>query len=136
MADYQIVFDGGSKGNGSPDSEGYGSYRLTGLDGLTGIWRLEFPAGTTNNEAEYRSLIAALSNLLAEIEDAGQTPGNCTVAIMGDSKLVLYQVHGEWKVKAENLHSLCDTARSMVAQFREVEFRWTPREEIVEILGH
>ena len=58
---YRIVFDGGSKGN---PGIGYGSYRIQPEGGpWSEPYRLEFGDKVTNNEAEYRSLIAAFEHL-------------------------------------------------------------------------
>ena len=53
---------------------------------------------TTNNVAEYRALIAGL-------EAAAATPARA-VKVRGDSKLVIEQVAGRWKVKQEHLRPL------------------------------
>ena len=60
-ADYTIIFDGGSRGN---PGEGYGSYELR-TRAERQIERLTFGDHVTNNEAEYRTLIAALRDVLA-----------------------------------------------------------------------
>jgi ribonuclease HI len=133
--DYQIIFDGGSKNNGSPDAEGYGSYQLS-VTGKREINRLQFPAGTTNNEAEYKSLIAALEDLLRRIQRANRAAGDFTLEIRGDSALVINQVQGTWRTKQQHLRPLRDRAQSIVALFKEVKFAWQPREESVKVVGH
>jgi ribonuclease HI len=133
--DYLIIFDGGSKNNGSPDAEGYGSYQLAAA-GKQDIKRLRFARGTTNNQAEYRSLIAALEDLLGRIQRANRAAGEFTLEIRGDSALVINQVQGTWKTKQQHLRPLRDRAQAIIALFKEVEFVWQPREETVEVLGH
>jgi ribonuclease HI len=133
--DYRIIFDGGSKNNGSHDAEGYGSYQLS-VAGKREIKRLQFPAGTTNNEAEYQSLIAALEDLLGRIQHANRAAGDFTLEIRGDSALVINQVQGTWKTRQKHLRPLRDRAQAIIALFKEVEFVWQPREETVEVLGH
>jgi ribonuclease HI len=141
QADYQIIFDGGSKNNGSPNSEGYGSYQLSSRSkaeraGKQVIKRLDFPAGTTNNEAEYKSLVAALEDLIGRIQRTNRAVGEYTLEIRGDSALVLNQVQGTWQTKKEHLRPLRDSAQAIIALFKEVEFVWQPREESVQVLGH
>ena len=133
--DYTITFDGGSRNNGSVNSEAYGSYRICTAS-RNEIIRLTFPAGTTNNEAEYKSLIAALEDLIGRIQRANRPVGDFTLEIRGDSALVVNQVQGTWKTKKEHLRPLRDTAQAIIALFKEVEFVWQPREETVEVLGH
>jgi ribonuclease HI len=134
--DYTITFDGGSRNNGSPDAEGYGSYEISTATGRTEIIRLTFPAGTTNNEAEYKSLIASLEDLVGRIQRANRAVGGFTLELRGDSALVLNQVQGTWKTKKEHLRPLRDRAQALIALFKSLEFVWQPREESVQVLGH
>jgi ribonuclease HI len=134
--DYLIIFDGGSRNNGSPDAEAYGSYQITTATGRSEIKRVQFSTGTTNNEAEYQSLIAALEDLMGRIERANRAVGRYTLEIRGDSALVLNQVQGTWKTKQQHLRPLRDRAQAIIALFKHVEFVWQPREKSVEVLGH
>jgi hypothetical protein len=55
--DYLIIFDGGSKRNGAPDAEAYGSYQLS-VAGKQEIKRLQFPedqAGAPTSPTRPRS---------------------------------------------------------------------------------
>src|SRR5438270_13857230 len=94
-ADYIIVFDGGSRGN---PGEGYGSYELRTRSEHR-IERLTFGNHVTNNEAEYRTLIAALKDVLDHLAASSANPKAATVAVRGDSQLVIFQVTGKWKVR-------------------------------------
>ncbi|MCB0215310.1 MAG: reverse transcriptase-like protein [Caldilineae bacterium] len=129
-ARYAIVFDGGSKGN---PGLGYGSYRLREADGA---WapavRLEFGDKVTNNEAEYRSLIAAFQRLASDCGD----PSAVRVEVFGDSQLVLKQLAGQWKVRAGNLAPLWREARAAAGRFAGVTYTWQPRGRSVDLLGH
>jgi ribonuclease HI len=133
--DYIITFDGGSRNNGSPNAEAYGSYQLS-VTGKQDTKRLQFPTGTTSNEAEYKSLISALEDLIGRIQRANRAVGEFTLEIRGDSALVLNQVQGTWKTKKGHLRPLRDRAQAIIALFKEVEFVWQPREESVDVLGH
>ncbi len=55
------------------------------------VSRLDFGYGT-NNEAEYRSLIAGLADITPRIEAAGQQPSAWQIEVRGDSDLVLKQL--------------------------------------------
>ena len=134
--DYHVLFDGGSRGNGTATQEGYGSYLIVDARGQRQpVRRLEF-GHVTNNEAEYKALLAALVSLVRTIEDAGQDPAGCDVRIVGDSQLVLNQVSGDWKCKKPHLLPLRDEAQANVALFHAVTFEHTPRETCVRLLGH
>ena len=135
MADYIIVFDGGSKGN---PGLGYGSYRITrARDGKARIRRLEYPGqSTTNNEAEYMTLIRALEELVNGIRKAGHDPRAFSVEVQGDSQLVIRQVQGQWKVSEPRLRPLRDQAQQLLRQFNRADLTWHRRAKSVEVLGH
>ena len=84
--------------------------------------RASKPSGrATNNVAEYRGLIAGL----AEAVDLGAAE----VAVSMDSKLVVEQMAGRWKVKHPDLIELNREARGLASQFDHITFTWIPREK-------
>ncbi len=125
-----IVFDGGSLGN---PGKGYGSFRIRppGGDWEPAV-RLEYGDGVTNNEAEYRSLLGAMEAVARRSRD----PAALSVLVFGDSQLVLRQLQGAWKVKAENLRPLWESTRAAAARFKSVRYQWQPRAKSVALLGH
>ena len=118
MASEVIVeADGGSRGN--PGPAGYGAVVL---DGATGDVLAERRGGlgvTTNNVAEYTGLIAGL--------EAARELGAHTVAVRMDSKLVVEQMSGRWKINNVPLRALAARARELVGDFDVVTFDWIPR---------
>ena len=136
MSDFTVISDGGSLGNGSAQAVGYGSYILRTRDGREATVRVELGRGVTNNEAEYRTLIAALKDLTGRIKKAGRDPEHFSVQVHSDSLLVLNQVGGLWQVKATGLRALCDEARALVSQFGDVQLVKAARADIVASLGH
>jgi ribonuclease HI len=133
--DYLIVSDGGSRGNGSKLAEAYGSYQLSARTGQQETIRLQFGHGT-NNEAEYKALLAALEDLVGRITKASKAPAGYSLIVQTDSQLVANQVTGAWKVKAANLAALCDRAKKLLSGFGQVTVQHVPRAEIVRVLGH
>lgn len=134
MADYTLIFDGGSRGNPGP---GYGSYAvIRRVDGSQRIARLTFDGEMTNNVAEYRTLIAGLEDLIGEIEQAGRDAAEFSIEVRGDSRLILNQVAGKWKVRQPHLRPLCDRARELLRRFGQFELTWQQRDETVDVLGH
>ena len=129
-ADAAIVFDGGSKGN---PGFGYGSYRLKigGGDWMPAA-RLEFGDRITNNEAEYLSMVAAFEELAQLLDN----PTDATVAVFGDSQLVLFQMEGKWRVKAGNLKPINARAHTAARKFGRVTYNWHRRDASVDLLGH
>lgn len=131
--DYVIIFDGGSWGNPGP---GYGSYILRARNGREDLRRLSFKETMTNNEAEYRTLIAALDDLIGRIQKAGKDPSSFTLEIQGDSRLILSQLQGTFRVRASHLRPLWEAARERLNRFREVRLVWQPRKVSASQLGH
>jgi len=113
-----VVADGGSRGN--PGPAGYGAAVLQ----PAGAVLAERAAGlgrVTNNVAEYSGLIAGLQ---AAIE-----LGARRVDVRMDSKLVVEQMSGRWKVKHPDLRPLAAKATELVAGLDEVTFSWVPRSQ-------
>jgi len=132
--DYVITFDGGSKGN---PGWGYGSYHIRRVaDGAERLERVEFGDGYTNNEAEYDSLIAALTDLIGRIEAAGRQPGEFRIEVRGDSALVINQLQGRWQARDARMAARRDRARPLLQRFAAAELKAHPREESVRVLGH
>jgi ribonuclease HI len=129
-ADYLIVFDGGSRGN---PGAGYGSYAVFDGTRPAPVQRLEFPDTMTNNEAEYHTLIGALSALADQL---GERAAHTSLEVRGDSQLVIQQVLGHWKAKDERMLRLRDQARAGLQHFAKWRMAAQPREDSVRVLGH
>ncbi len=129
-AEYLLVFDGGSKGN---PGEGYGSYALFENGRPGAVQRVDFPEVMTNNEAEYRTLLTALRDLLARL---GPRAAASTLEVRGDSALVLHQVRGGWKAKEDRMRLLRDEVRGVLRRFGKWRLVQQPREDSVRVLGH
>jgi broad specificity phosphatase PhoE/ribonuclease HI len=113
-----VEADGGSRGN--PGPAGFGSV-VWSADHATVLAEVKDAIGTaTNNVAEYRGLIAGLT-------EAAHV-GASEVEARLDSKLVVEQMSGRWKVKHPDLAVLHSEARRLAAGFERVSFTWVPRE--------
>jgi ribonuclease HI len=129
-ADYTVVFDGGSLGN---PGQGYGSYEIAGPGGTIAARQVQFGNDMTNNQAEFRAVIAALEDLL---ERVGSQAGALSLAVRGDSQLVIRGLTGEWRVKHPGLQPLHQRATDLLRRFRSVDLAWHPRRESVRTFGH
>jgi ribonuclease HI len=129
-ADYLLVFDGGSLGN---PGAGYGSYALFEGGRPGAAQRVDFPEVMTNNEAEYRTLLRALRDLLARL---GPRAAASTLEVRGDSALVIQQVLGHWKAKEDRMRVLRDEVRGVLRRFGKWRLVQQPREDSVRVLGH
>ena len=113
-----IEADGGSRGNPGP-----AAYGCLVKDAQTNV--VLFEEGktlgiTTNNVAEYSGLVAAL-------EAAYEIDPNAQIEVRMDSKLVVEQMSGNWKIKHVNMKDLVEKARNAFAQ-TQVNYVWVPRE--------
>jgi ribonuclease HI len=82
-----------------------------------------FSKEATNNVAEYTALVKALEWLVANGFESGP------VRVMGDSKLVISQIRGEFKIKNKALIPLFQKAALLKNRFADIAFQWIPREE-------
>ncbi|WP_029373705.1 bifunctional RNase H/acid phosphatase [Mycobacterium sp. UM_WWY] len=112
-----VEADGGSRGN--PGPAGYGAVVYTADHVSVLAERNEFIGVSTNNVAEYRGLIAGL--------EAAAATGADEVAVSMDSKLVVEQMSGRWRVKHPDLVVLQQEAAALAAGFDRVTFTWIPR---------
>ena len=129
-ADFTVVFDGGSLGN---PGLGYGSFEVVGPNGSIAADQVEFGNGMTTPPAEFRALTAGLEALLAIV---GEKASGLSVAVRGDSQLVIRGLTGEWKVKHPGLQPLHRQAKALLDQFGSVDLAWHPRRESVRTFGH
>ncbi|MGW2217326.1 reverse transcriptase-like protein, partial [Nonomuraea sp. NPDC001684] len=120
MTSYVIEADGGSRGN--PGPAGYGAVVRDAADGQVLAEAAEAIGVATNNVAEYRGLIAGLTAVL------GVGGEGAEVAVRMDSKLVIEQMAGRWKIKNEGLRPLALEAGALARRLRVVEWTWIPRE--------
>jgi ribonuclease H / adenosylcobalamin/alpha-ribazole phosphatase len=112
-----VEADGGSRGN--PGPAGYGSVVWT-ADRSTILAESKQAIGrATNNIAEYRGLIAGL-------EEAAKV-GAADVDVLMDSKLVVEQMSGRWKVKHPDLAVLHQQAKALSTRFDHITYAWIPR---------
>ena len=114
-----VAADGGSRGN--PGAAGYGAVVFDAATGAVLAEARESIGTATNNVAEYSGLVAGLRAA------AAIAPG-ATVEVRMDSKLVVEQMSGRWKIKHPGLVALAAAARQAAARFAAVRYTWVPRE--------
>nr|WP_221308444.1 bifunctional RNase H/acid phosphatase [Nocardiopsis mwathae] len=115
-----VEADGGSRGN--PGPAGFGALVRDAADGELLAEVAEAIGVATNNAAEYRGLIAGL-RAAAEID-----PG-AAVEVRLDSKLIVEQMSGRWKIKHPDLRPLAEQAHAAAADLAGVTYTWVPRAE-------
>ena len=113
---FVVTADGGSRGN-----PGQAAFGVVILEDSTVIAELSEKIGVaTNNVAEYSGLIAGLKTVHELDPDAH-------VLVRMDSKLVVEQMSGNWKVKNPEMRRLAQEAFASHPP-KLVRYEWIPRE--------
>lgn len=109
---YSLYFDGASRGNPGLASYGGVIYDETKTELITYCCKFDNPE--TNNYAEYygvlRGMEIALENNIQEL------------TVYGDSKLVIQQLNGLWKVKSANIKPLYEKCLTLKNKFLSIHF--------------
>jgi ribonuclease HI len=111
-----VEADGGSRGN-----PGIAAGGAVVMDGESGTVLTEvgvYVGIASNNVAEYNGLIAGLRSALERDPDS--------LHVRMDSKLVIEQMSGRWKIKHPDMRVLAATAQALI-DGHEVSFEWVPR---------
>ncbi|MFI1956783.1 bifunctional RNase H/acid phosphatase [Streptomyces althioticus] len=118
MREFVVEADGGSRGN--PGPAGYGAVVSDAATGETLAEAAEYIGVATNNVAEYRGLLAGL-------RAARELDPDARVRVRMDSKLVVEQMSGRWKIKHPAMKPLAAEAATVFPPDR-VTYEWIPRE--------
>ncbi len=114
-----IEADGGSRGN--PGPAGSGAVLIDFDSGSILAEIALFIGVATNNVAEYRAVLAA-------VELANEIAPEAKLLVRMDSKLVVEQMSGRWKIKHEGMQDLSAQMTRAIGT-RDVTFEWIPREQ-------
>lgn len=117
-----IFTDGGSRNN--PGESGAGVVIYDGREKIAEVSK--YLGVQTNNWAEYEAVHLALE----EAERLGLTDREIEMKL--DSKLVVEQLSGRWKIKEPTLKPQAEKVRALVPRFSSVSFSHIPREENFE----
>lgn len=113
-----IEADGGSRGN--PGPAGAGAVIIDAQTGEIVAEIAEYIGVATNNVAEYRAIRAGLEHVL-------RLDAEARVSVRMDSKLVIEQLSGNWKIKHPDMRALAFEVQSLVSGL-DIEYQWIPRE--------
>lgn len=118
-AKYIIEADGGSRGNPGPAA--YGTVVRDSATDQVLVEKAGYLGETTNNVAEYTGLLEGLA-LAFELDP------EAVVEARLDSKLVVEQMSGRWKIKNDALRKLAIEGQG-IARGKSVTYTWVPREQ-------
>jgi probable phosphoglycerate mutase len=114
-----IEADGGSRGN--PGAAGYGAVVRDAATGAVLAEVSEAIGHATNNVAEYRGLLAGL-------RAAGKLAPGADAEVRMDSRLVVEQMSGRWRIRHPALRSLAAQAAQAARALGRLTYTWVPRE--------
>jgi len=113
----KIYTDGRSINNPGPSYIG-----VVIKEGRREIKRISKKIGEmTSNEAEYRAVIEGIKEAIKM--------GAKNVEILTDSELIVKQIKGEYKVRAENLKKLNKKVKSLISKFEKFSIKHIPRDK-------
>jgi ribonuclease HI len=118
MRRFRAYVDGAARGN--PGPAGAGAWVAPG-DGRDAEEHYQALGRTTNNVAEYRALLLALAR--------AEALGAEDVEIFSDSELLVRQVNGSYRVKADHLKPLLAEAVRRAKAFRNFTLNHVRREQ-------
>ena len=115
---YTLYFDGASRSNPGPASYGGVIYDKNNNELAT---YKKYIGNHTNNVAEYLGCFHGIQACIQE--------GIKNVIIYGDSKLVIEQVSGRWKVKSDNIKPIYNEIKNVLDSkpFENIEFKHVKR---------
>lgn len=115
-----IYTDGASRGN--PGHSSYG-FVITDASGKNVHKEGKYLGIKTNNFAEYSGVLAALKYIKEKITKHSE------LIFFMDSKLVVEQLSGRYKIKSENLRELIRSIKTAEIEFDDVSYTHIPREK-------
>jgi formyltetrahydrofolate-dependent phosphoribosylglycinamide formyltransferase len=110
--------DGGSRGNPGPAAA---AFILTDSAGTRLQGKAFFIGQTTNNVAEYTSMLKAL--------EAAKQIGVKQLTILSDSELLVRQINGQYRVKSDQIRPLFQQTIDLLGQFENCKIQHIPREK-------
>ena len=113
-----IEADGGSRGN--PGVAAGGAVVFDDEAGVVIAQIGVYVGHATNNVAEYNGMVAGLKYAVEH------TDADVPIHVRMDSKLVVEQMSGRWKIKHPDMAVLAAEARALIGA-RAVTFEWVPR---------
>ena len=113
---YYVYFDGASRGNPGHASAGFVICNSDGIEIYSGG---EYLGKRTNNFAEYAACFLAIEKCVES--------GYSNIIVFGDSKLVIEQLNGKWKVRNRILKKFHANITKLFSKFESIQFKHVRR---------
>ena len=114
-----IFSDGGARGNPGPAAI---AFLIISENDRVLVTSYKYIGLHTNNQAEYKALIAALQSAMGFNAEE--------VICHLDSELVVKQIVGEYNVRNKELRKLWSKVKEIATDFKKISFASVPRENI------
>lgn len=127
--DIEVYCDGGARGNPGPAAVGIAiKGKRQKVKGKSIKEISKYIGVATNNQAEYRAVIEALEWLRKNLKKLPNQPEQINILL--DSRLVVNQLNGKFKIKNNTLRELVFKAHSLENQLEpSIIYNYIPREE-------
>src|SRR5262245_58955766 len=116
VGEVRLYIDGAARGNPGPAAAGF---RILEPSGELLFEHEEALGQRTNNQAEYTALLLGL--------DASRRYTSGRILVGSDSRLLVEQMKGTWRVKNPQLRELHTEAQAKAAAFQAVLYEHHPR---------
>jgi ribonuclease HI len=113
-----VYVDGASRGNPGPAAIGVA---IEDENGASQLRISSYIGETTNNQAEYRALIAGLKEAARLKADH--------IDVRTDSELLVEQIQGRYKVRSQDLRPLFQEVKALLAGFESFTLVHIPRHQ-------
>ena len=114
-ADVRVYTDGAARGNPGPSASGF----LVEIEGGDSFEHEEYNGKATNNFAEYRAIILALTWCGKNLKG----PDRLGLELYSDSELVVKQINGLYKVRDRKLRPMNAEVQRLALQFHMAVFK-------------
>lgn len=120
-----VYTDGASRGNPGPASYGF---TVSDENGKLIFEEGKYIGTATNNVAEYTAVLAALKRIKKQFANKGPV----SIELFADSKLVVEQLSGRYKIKSPHLKPLIEQIKVLSRQLGGVVHGHVPRDKNTE----
>ncbi len=115
----RIYTDGAARGNPGKSASGYS---ISDEHGKLIYKNTEYNGIATNNVAEYNAVINALRKVIDRLGEDNE------IELFSDSKLIINQLNGNYRVKDSKLKELNSEAMVLLGKFKSYSLKNVPRE--------
>jgi hypothetical protein len=134
-ADYMLVlYTHVKKGDHPLRGPHIGDYKLWAKDGRSRTHTVQLEGGHPSDEAEYLTLIEALTDIVNRITKSGRDTTNYKLLIYSRQELMIKQLRGEYKVKALALQYVYNQAAALLSRFKSVTLTYRDATGIREMM--